>query len=70
MTKVALISIVPDSIVPLKEGTQGTDGMGSKTPHSLPSIPGHLGMHGNGWERLGTDGLKNPHQWLEKEAPK
>lgn len=70
MTNTAPISIVPDSSVPLKEGMQGMDGMGSKKPHSLLSVPGHLGMHGNDWERLGTDGKKRPPSMARKGDPK
>jgi hypothetical protein len=67
MTSATLISSIPVSSVPLKEGMQGLDGMVSKTHHSLLSVPRPLGMDGNDWERLGMDGLKTPRQWLEKE---
>ena len=69
MTKASLISSIPISSIPLKEGMQGTDGMVSKTHHSLLSIPGQFRTLGNAWERLGMHGPP-PHQWLEKEAPK
>jgi hypothetical protein len=60
MTKASLISSIPISPIPLKEGMQGTDGMVSKTHHSLLSIPGQFRTLGNAWERLGMHGLKPP----------
>ena len=36
----------------------GMDGMGDKTPPFIPSVPGAVGMDGNGWEWMGMDGKK------------
>ena len=33
----------------------GMDGMGDKTPPFIPSVPGAVGMDGNGWEWMGMD---------------
>jgi hypothetical protein len=70
MSKTTLISSVPDSSVPFKERTDGTDGTVSKKHRSSLSVSEDLGMDENAWERMRTDGLKRPPSMVRNGAPK